>query len=339
MVRVQQGTSSFSPLHPDVCGEQALPSVSEEFNLTRATGRHHQERVMHVSFNKHSSTCLKQVHEHKYTTIIILHEHKWCRRLGRPKIKLKLNPNLMDVGWGARRVCLVLVLRLCRLRPCPLLVPCFAIGAAPGVFLRMQLNTQDFDKTLEFPHKSGKNLANTWGFWQNEYTGWKWIPSTSSLAQPLFALQAVEHGGRRQKTLPAALSQRFSPQPRNLLPEEEYRLLAGERLIMAMSPDLAELPLGSLQDPEVVLAVLLLQPWVLVVIGAVLRVGLRLRLRLRLRWWWRLRADFEAKPTEPRFPMARHFWGGEERMERKRWWKWEDSTAGLDGVVGTLCWW
>ena len=74
--RVQQGTSSFSPLLPDVWGEQALPSVSEEFNLTRATGRHHQERVMHVSFNKHSSTCLKQVHEHKYTTIIILHEHK-----------------------------------------------------------------------------------------------------------------------------------------------------------------------------------------------------------------------------------------------------------------------
>ena len=74
-----------------------------------------------------------------------------------------------------------------------------------------------------------------------------------------------------------------------------------------MSPVLAELPLGSLQDPEVVLAVLLLQPWVLVVIGAVLRVGLRLRLRLRLRWWWTLRADFEAKPTEPRLPMARHF--------------------------------
>jgi hypothetical protein len=42
-------------------------------------------------------------------------------------------------------------------------------GAASGVFLRMQLNTQDFDKTLEFPHKSRKNLANTSEFWQNEY--------------------------------------------------------------------------------------------------------------------------------------------------------------------------
>ena len=46
MVRVQQGTSSFSPLLPDVWGEQAFPSVSEEFNLTRATGRHHQKGLI-----------------------------------------------------------------------------------------------------------------------------------------------------------------------------------------------------------------------------------------------------------------------------------------------------
>jgi hypothetical protein len=72
--------------------------------------------------------------------------------------------------------------------------------------------------------------------------------------------------------------------------------------------------LGSLQDPEVVLAVLLLQPWVLVVIGAVLRVGLRLRLRLRLRWWWRLRADFEPKPKNLVFR-----WRGIFEVERREW--------------------
>jgi hypothetical protein len=65
--------------------------------------------------------------------------------------------------------------------------------------------------------------------------------------------------------------------------------MAGERLIMAMSYMLAELLLESLQDPEVVFAVR-------VVDGVVLYVGLR----LQLWWWWRL-------PGEPRCPMAPHF--------------------------------
>jgi hypothetical protein len=52
-----------------------------------------------------------------------------------------------------------------------------------------------------------------------------------------------------------------------------------------------------------------LEPWVLVLVGAVLVVGLQLRLRLRLRlpWWWRQRAAVEAKHRVGGLQTARHF--------------------------------
>jgi hypothetical protein len=49
-----------------------------------------------------------------------------------------------------------------------------------------------------------------------------------------------------------------------------------------------------------------LEPWVLVLVGAVLVVGLQLRLRLRLPWWWRQRAAVEAKHRVGGLQTARH---------------------------------
>ncbi|KAK1619337.1 hypothetical protein QYE76_024854 [Lolium multiflorum] len=144
----------------------------------------------------------------------------------------------------------------------------------------------------------------------------------------------------------AALSPRFQPFPRSLVLDAS-RLLAGERLVVAMSVEVVEFlssasmrrrPASSVaarwRDISracsrglrllVPLRRLLLcrlsfricnvglvprrEPWVLAVVRAVVCVGLRLQLRLR--WWWRRRrqrAVVEAKHGVHRLQTARHF--------------------------------
>jgi hypothetical protein len=59
------------------------------------------------------------------------------------------------------------------------------------------------------------------------------------------------------------------------------------------------------------------EPWVCVLVGAVVGVGLRPGLRLRLRWWRRHRAAVEAKHRVCGLQTARHF-----AVERERRWWW-----------------